>query len=92
MLLWMRIPVVSLDKNEKRTHSVEADARLPRARIRCPRCAWVPRSTDRWFCTCGHCWNTFDTRGVCPACNHQWKETACGACHEWSLHEDWYVR
>jgi hypothetical protein len=23
---------------------------------------------DKWFCTCGNEWNTFDTSGVCPEC------------------------
>ena len=35
-------------------------------RIRCPLCGWSPRNDDRWSCTCGHSWNTFDTGGVCP--------------------------
>jgi hypothetical protein len=37
-------------------------------RIRCPLCGWSPRKEDRWSCSCGHEWNTFDTGGVCPAC------------------------
>jgi hypothetical protein len=60
--------------------------------IRCPKCAWRPRAGDRWQCDCGCLWNTFDTRGRCPDCNYQWEETACLACGEWSLHEDWYAR
>jgi hypothetical protein len=43
-------------------------------RIRCPLCGWSPRKEDRWFCTCGHEWNTFDTGGVCPACLYPWTE------------------
>src|SRR6266852_8293404 len=39
-------------------------------RIRCPLCGWSPRKDDRWSCSCGHEWNTFDTGGVCPACLH----------------------
>src|SRR6202022_142671 len=35
-------------------------------------CGWLPRKDDRWSCTCGHSWNTFETGGVCPACLHQW--------------------
>jgi hypothetical protein len=62
------------------------------ARIRCPRCGYEPRPTDRWQCDCGFLWNTFDTRGLCPACDHQWQDTACPACGEWSPHEDWYAR
>jgi len=36
-------------------------------------------------------WNTFDTRGVCPACGREWQETQCRRCDAWSRHEDWYV-
>ena len=60
-------------------------------RIRCPLCSWSPRQEDLWMCTCMHCWNTFDTGGVCPACLHQWLETKCPSCHRWSPHSDWYV-
>lgn len=58
--------------------------------IRCPLCKWVPRKHDRWSCTCGHTWNTFDTRGVCPACSHAWQDTQCLRCHQWSKHDAWY--
>jgi len=33
-------------------------------RIRCPLCGWSPRKEDKWSCTCGYEWNTFDT-GEC---------------------------
>jgi hypothetical protein len=59
--------------------------------VACPRCRFSPRSTDRWYCKCGHRWNTFDTRGRCPACGYQWKETACLVCGEASPHADWYI-
>jgi rubrerythrin len=64
------------------------------SRIRCPKCAWEPGRPDRWMCEpgCGHVWNTFETHGVCPACNKQWAETNCLRCHQWSPHEDWYVK
>ena len=61
-------------------------------RIRCPLCGWSPRKEDRWFCDCGHIWNTFDTGGVCPACLHQWSETQCLSCKRWSPHSLWYAR
>jgi hypothetical protein len=60
--------------------------------IRCPKCRWMPRAHDRWMCHCRHTWNTFDTRGKCPGCGHQWTQTKCLACREWSEHEDWYER
>ncbi|WP_437592371.1 hypothetical protein [Sorangium sp. So ce1000] len=61
-------------------------------KIRCPKCTWAPRAEDRWFCNCSYSWNTFDTRGRCPACHYQWTVTACLSCSEWSPHKDWYVR
>ena len=68
--------------------------RRRRRRIRCPKCAYEPKKSDRWFCSkCGKgFWNTFDTRGVCPVCTYQWLWTACPQCHQWSLHEDWYEK
>lgn len=61
-------------------------------KIRCPKCGYRPKRSDRWSCTCGHMWNTFDTRGVCPGCDAKWRDTACPSCHQWSLHEDWYEK
>jgi hypothetical protein len=63
------------------------------ARVRCPKCAWQPARDDRWSCGpggCGHVWNTFDTRGRCPACDRAWRDTACLRCGQWSPHDDWY--
>src|SRR5262245_45075688 len=71
--------------------------------IRCPLCFWVPAPGSRWYCCdcghpeyysggCGMAWNTFDTHGRCPGCDHQWRWTACLSCGEWSLHEDWYMK
>lgn len=61
-------------------------------RIRCPLCGWEPRAEDRWWCDCGHEWNTFDTGGVCPGCMKQWTMTKCPACGRWSAHSDWYPK
>lgn len=69
------------------------DAGQGTPRIRCPQCGYVPRKDDRWMCRegCRHVWNTFDTRGVCPACKFAWQETACPRCGQWSAHADWYT-
>lgn len=61
-------------------------------RIRCPKCAWQPQKHHRWYCHCGHCWNTFETRGVCPGCHFVWQQTACHRCEQWSAHADWYEK
>ena len=71
-------------------------------RIRCPLCEWQPTSTSVWACYsegtpepffggCGTLWNTFETKGLCPGCAHQWRWTSCLSCHGWSRHDDWYV-
>ena len=62
-------------------------------KIYCPKCAWEPQPSSRWWCGLGGClcaWNTFDTGGVCPDCGKVWEETACPACHRWSPHREWY--
>lgn len=35
--------------------------------VACPACGWHPDAVARWACDCGFTWNTFDTRGRCPA-------------------------
>jgi hypothetical protein len=86
---------VLLFKNEPRPEVPDVDEDLSQRargpRIRCPRCEWEPQSHDRWMCTCLHVWNTFDTGGRCPSCGHEWQDTQCLRCHEWSPHKDWYV-
>ena len=61
-------------------------------KIACPSCNWQPAPTPKayWNCTCGCRWNTFDTAGVCPQCQHRWLDTQCPACQVYSPHEDWY--
>ena len=70
-------------------------------RIRCPLCKWQPGASSRWFCAdadapeffyggCGTMWNTFETRGKCPGCSHQWRWTSCLKCGGWARHDDWY--
>jgi hypothetical protein len=71
-------------------------------KIRCPHCNWSPDASSRWFCAdcdapeyfyggCYTSWNTFETRGRCPTCAHQWIWTSCLRCAGWSRHEDWYA-
>jgi len=75
------------------------NADSPFSRIRCPLCRWQPKPSSSWCCAdvaensyqgCWTNWNTFETRGKCPGCGHQWRWTACLSCHQSSLHEDWY--
>jgi hypothetical protein len=61
-------------------------------RIRCPKCQWSPDAESRWSCRCRHLWNTFQTRGLCPACGYQWTVTACLNCGQTSPHSDWYAK
>jgi hypothetical protein len=63
----------------------------PMPGIRCPKCKWTPRKKNRWSCKCGHPWNTFDTRGLCPGCGFQWEITACLQCGHLSPHKEWYA-
>lgn len=60
-------------------------------KIACPKCQWQPDGRSHWQCSCGHCWNTFETKGECPKCKIQWQDTHCPACHESSAHGDWYT-
>jgi hypothetical protein len=61
-------------------------------RIKCPACGWRPGKHAKWTCDpgCGHCWNTFETGGVCPECRKAWEKTACLECTVWSSHDAWY--
>lgn len=59
--------------------------------VRCPKCQWKPREKNLWSCMCGNNWNTFDTRGLCQQCGHQWEETECSQCREMSPHPHWYT-
>jgi hypothetical protein len=72
------------------TDDVDERDYVGNGRIRCPVCRWRPRRSDRWGCSCGWEWNTFETRGRCPVCAYRWLETQCLSCERWSPHEDWY--
>jgi hypothetical protein len=97
-----RVRITAFDpagfKLEPRKDTMDA-----KARIRCPHCQWQPTKASRWHCLsmgqpenyahgCGNSWNTFDTRGRCPGCSHQWRHTTCHKCEQTSLHDDWYEK
>jgi Domain of unknown function (DUF4272) len=63
----------------------------PSLNIACPECDWQPDADAIWECTCGHCWNTFDTKGKCPKCATQWSETYCHGCGSSPAHSAWYI-
>jgi hypothetical protein len=97
-LLFQKI-LLSKDISEKTAETDETKTDF--SRIRCPLCKWQPQKYSRWWCAdagfpeyfyeaCGTSWNTFDTRGQCPGCAHQWRWTTCLRCGENSPHEDWY--
>lgn len=90
--------------SDERTGTRDDEDEGDYAGIRCPLCGWTPNASSRWYCfwsgtgpeprfdACGTCWNTFDTRGRCPGCAHQWIWTTCLRCGIESRHEDWYER
>jgi hypothetical protein len=68
---------------------------MQQVRIRCPKCDWEPDGKPRWACSvCKTRWNTFETKGQCPACGKIYTETSCsstgGGCGESSPHSEWY--
>ena len=99
LFLLLQTDPKSVETTAKQT---KQESELPDfSRVRCPLCKWQPNPSHRWFCAqcespeffadgCGTCWNTFNTRGRCPGCGHQWRWTACLNCEGWSLHSDWY--
>lgn len=60
-------------------------------KIECPKCEWQPDGKAHWRCSCGHAWNTFETRAKCPACDKQWEATRCPECGNSTPHEQWYL-
>jgi hypothetical protein len=58
--------------------------------VSCPHCSYQLADDDLWQCDCGHQWNTFATRGTCPACNKTHQVTSCPACDSVSDHSAWY--
>ena len=91
-----------LDKRDFKLDQ-SAETKAGSNRIRCPVCQWQPQRANRWYCLpmgapenfsggCGHAWNTFDTRGLCPGCRYQWRHTSCLRCSATSLHDEWYEK
>lgn len=58
--------------------------------IQCPNCEWKPDGEKHWACSCGHSWNTFETKAKCPQCKKQWQDTVCPGCGKLSPHKSWY--
>ncbi|MFT3837305.1 MAG: hypothetical protein QM723_09955 [Myxococcaceae bacterium] len=85
--------------SEHESETGSAPPKDPFKGIRCPKCRWRPTKDSRWSCNrpwegdiCMYTWNTFDTRGLCQRCGHQWTHTMCLDCWQWSLHDDWYEK
>jgi hypothetical protein len=88
MSLLLRQPTRGVDVPEVES---PPDEKIDGPRIRCPRCGWEPSRDHKWQCSCGHVWNTFQTGGICPACDRVWTATQCVRCGEWSPHAEWYA-
>jgi hypothetical protein len=99
-MMWQLLKQRTSDDVRQDTEDKESD-RDGTFRIRCPLCDWQPSASSRWRCVqqgtpeppfnaCGTVWNTFDTRGKCPGCGHQWTWTTCHQCQVASRHEEWY--
>lgn len=98
--MWQMLKRQTEDDVRQDTEDKKGD-REGALRIRCPLCFWQPSASSRWTChsqgtpeppfnDCGTVWNTFDTRGKCPGCGHQWLWTTCLQCRVASRHEEWY--
>jgi Zn-dependent protease len=66
-------------------------AKLPRREgYACPACKASPPTGDNWKCAqCGVLFDTFQTRGVCPACSAQYPVTRCMECGEARPISEW---
>lgn len=61
--------------------------------LACPGCGAAPRVGQRWVCDpdgCGSTFDTFATRGACPACGARFPWTECLACGARFSHAAWY--
>jgi Zn-dependent protease len=66
--------------------------KLPRhTGVACPGCGQPPPCGTFWVCE--HCqtrFDTFDTRGKCPACGAWYLDTTCPYCHAQHHIDQWY--
>src|SRR3979490_1725889 len=66
-------------------------AKLPRREwFACPRCKTAPPVGELWKCSrCGHPFDTFETKAVCPHCANQFAVTKCLDCGGLNAIGDW---
>jgi Peptidase family M50 len=66
-------------------------AKLPRRPgFACPSCRTAPPVGPFWKCgACGQNFDTFETRGVCPNCAHEFPVTMCLDCGEQHAMTEW---
>jgi len=57
----------------------------------CPACQAHPPMAALWRCACGAAFDTFATRGHCPACNAEFAVTQCTSCGARHPLAQWYV-
>lgn len=65
--------------------------KLPRREgFACPSCKAAPPIGDVWGCgNCGHRFDTFQSKGVCPACGAQFPATRCMECGKAHPMSEW---
>jgi Zn-dependent protease len=56
----------------------------------CPMCRQHPPRGPYWGCPCGARFDTFDTRGTCPACGRGFNTTVCPCCQQSTALNLWY--
>ena len=75
----------------KRSRAMLRLAKLPRRQgFACPSCRTAPPLGPFWKCgACGQSFDTFETRGVCPGCAHEYPVTMCLDCSEQRPMTEW---
>ncbi|HMF34980.1 MAG TPA: hypothetical protein VKK79_26395 [Candidatus Lokiarchaeia archaeon] len=67
-------------------------------RARCPHCHVNPPVGPHWQCGdlngpgCGHMFDTFLTRAMCPRCGRKFPLTQCLHCGQWAPIADYYEK